>query len=382
MKKKQLCIAVLTGLVVGQLFADGNRPFTVANTLRFGYDDNLYRESSNEEESAYIQDIVDLSFRAALSDRTDLIFKSRFEYRTDKESNFYPNLYAVLTHSVSPRLLLQLSDKYRSGTRTSRFAQGRYNYFENTLAFTPSYVLSEKDSLSAPMSYKIVRNDGGLDLEDLDMITAGLTWKRDLIPQRTWAALSLNQAMVDYINRDSTYDSTRVTAELSHTFTPKWNGSLGAGLSYDQTDSRDYLTGTNETSEGVNPYVAAGLTYTPSPRTRFTANVSQQYKESDNRAYAAGTVRAVQFGAQHDFTARIKGKLTARFKKSEFDQQDNTNGNVDANEDRFDMDFRLSYTLNRANFLEMGLKHSEMDYDVAGRDWEQNMIDLGWRVEL
>ncbi|MBL7017233.1 MAG: hypothetical protein ISR84_06725, partial [Kiritimatiellales bacterium] len=225
MKKRQLLIPTLVGLIVGQIFAEGDRPFTIINTLRFGYDDNVYRSSDDPEKSAYIQDIIDLSFRAALSDRTDLIFKSRFDYRSDKEMNFYPNIYAVLTHSVSPRLLIQLSDKYRSGSKTSREASERYNYFENTLSFVPSYVLTPQDSLSAPVSYKIKRHEEEVEDLDADILSAGLTWKRTLSPQRTWVALNLNQMMIDYINRDSSYDSTRITAEISHTFNPEWHGS-------------------------------------------------------------------------------------------------------------------------------------------------------------
>ena len=382
MKKRQLFIPILVGLIVGQIFAEGDRPFTIINTLRFGYDDNVYRTSNDPEKSAYIQDIIDLSFRAALSDRTDLIFKSRFDYRSDKEMNFYPNIYAVLTHSVSPRLMLQLSDKYRSGSKTSREASGRYNYFENTLSFVPSYVLTPKDSLSAPVSYMIKRHEEEVERLDTDMLTAGVSWKRTLSPQRTWAALNLNQTMVDYINRDSSSDSTRITAEISHTFNPEWHGSLELGASFDQTEFAIPLLSTNVTSESMNPFFRAGLAYEPSPRTRFTADVSQQYRESDSTIFAGQTTRELRLGAQHDFTAKIMGKVTARFAETERDTQENETGGGDTNEERFDLDFRLHYKLNRINFIELGMKHSEKTYDTGDRSWDQNMIDVGWRVEL
>ena len=382
MKKRQLLIPILVGLIVGQIFAEGDRPFTIINTLRFGYDDNVYRSSDDPVKSAYIQDVIDLSFRAALSDRTDLIFKSRFDYRSDKEMNFYPNIYAVLTHSVSPRLLIQLSDKYRSGSKTSREASERYNYFENTLSFVPSYVLTPQDSLSAPVSYKIKRHEEEVEKLDTDILSAGLTWKRTLSPQRTWVALNLNQMMIDYINRDSSYDSTRITAEISHTFNPEWHGSLEFGVSFDQTDFAIPLLSTNVTSESMNPFFRAGLEYEPSPRTRFTADISQQYSESESTLYAGQTSRELRLGAQHDFTAKIMGKVTARFGETERDQQESETGGGTTNEERFDLDFRLHYKLNRINFLELGMKHSEKTYDTGDRSWDQNMIDVGWRVEL
>jgi hypothetical protein len=46
-----------------------------------------------------------------------------------------------------------------------------------------------------------------------------------------------------------------------------------------------------------------------------------------------------------------------------------------------DLGLRLSYKLNRIHFLETGIRHSKIDRD-AGEDWEQNVVDVGWRVEL
>lgn len=382
MKNKSFFASVLVGLLAGNVFAEGDLPFSVINTLRFGYDDNVYSTSDNQEESAYVQDIIDLSFRAALSDRTDLIFKSRFDFRSDKELEFHPNIYAVLTHSVSPRLLLQLSDKFTSGNKNTSSKEGRYNYYNNTLEFLPSYVLSPKDSLSAPVSYTIKRHEEEIELEDTDIISAGLSWKRELSPQRTWAALHLSHLMVDYVNRDSTADFTRLIAEISHTFNPKWHGVLAGGVTFDQTDFTVQGTNLNVTSEGVNPYFRAGLTYSPSPQTRFTANITQQYKESDSALYAGESARTLALGAQHDFTAKIMGKLTASFTETERDRQDSETNGGSTTEEYYDLALRFQYKINRMNFLELGLRHREKAYDTANRDWDQNMVDIGWRVEL
>lgn len=382
MKKQQLLIPVLIGLVTGQVFAEGDRPFSVVNTLRVGYSDNIDRSSDDKDGSAFIRDMVDLSFRAALSDRTDLIFKSRFDYRSDKdENNLYPSLYAVLTHSVSQRMLLQLSDKFKSGEMTSRYGDGRFDYFENTASLVSSYIMTPKDSLSVPVSYTIERHDNEIKEEDTDIIVAGVNWKRELSPQRTWAALNVNQILVDYTERDSSFESTRFTAEISHTFNPEWQGNLEAGLSFDESD-RGGLRGD---SKGESPYLRAGLAYTPSPRTRLTGDFTHQYKESDNSGYSAETSSEIRLGAQHDFTAKIMGKVTARFEKMDYDAGD-TEDPVPVEEDetidRFDFDIRFHYKLNRINFLELGYRYTEKTYDTADTDWDENMVDVGWRVEL
>lgn len=382
----------MAGLIVGQIFAEGELPFTVVNTLRFGFDDNvdIKSKSNNPESSTYIEDLVELSFQATLSGRTDLVFKSRFRYRKDlnsddddgSENDFYPNLYTVLTHSVSPRLWVQLSDTYTSGNKTSSSspASGGYDYFENTFSFKPSYALSHKDRLSAPISYMIRRNDQKLEDEDADIISAGLTWRRTLSPQRTWAALNLTQSATEY-NRDSTKDSTRITAEISHTFNPEWHGRLEGGFSLDQ---RDFVrTGTNETTSGMHPIFEAGLTYNPSPRTRLSADLSRKYTDSNGTAsYVGETVSQLKLGAQHDFTAKIMGKVTALYRNKEREAQDHERGGAATNEERFNLNFLLRYKVNRLNFIDMNLRHSQKAYDDSDNNWDQNMFDIGWRVEL
>ncbi len=367
----------MAGLIVGHIFAEGDRPFTVVNTLRVGYDDNLNRNSADDSTSAYIQDVVNLAFRAALSDRTDLLFRSNFTFHSDDDrQKLDPNIYAILSHSVSPRLLIQLSEMYMSDYTTAANADGRYDYFKNTLRADPTYVLSSKDRLSVPLSYTTKQHESDIDTLDYDMYTAGLSWKRDLSPQRTWAALHATQIMVDYDNRDSSFDSTRLTTEISHTFNPQWQGSIEAGLSFDETSFQ------GESSSAQNPYFRTTLAYEPSPRTRLSGEFSHQYRESDNSLYAGETASEIRLAAQHDLTAKIMGKISARFLDAQYDSIDNEIGGGGSDTERLDFEALLQYKLNRINFLELRLKHSDISYGSNQGDYDQNMIDLGWRVEL
>jgi hypothetical protein len=388
MIKKQIIIAVLTGVIFGQIFAEGDRPFTLINTIRVGYDDNVNRDA-NAKESSYIKDIVELSFRASLSERTDLMFKSRYTFSSDsEENNFLPNIYAVLSHSVSPRLLLQLTEFYKMGEKTTGNVSGDQEYFENTLTFSPTYVLTRKDRLSLSLSHMMREHDDLIEDEDVTTISGGISWDRELSPQRTRASLSLTQRMVEYDNRNSSYDATELVGEIGHTFNPEWHGTLGAGVTHVRPDFPDYMVSTNlvsaDNSARLEPYFSGGLAYTPSPRTRFTANYSHSYKESNNSNFGGQTAQEVRLGAQHDFTAKIMGKLTARFLDTTYDDSDKESDVSRSDEERFDLVFYLHYKLNRVNFLELNLRHSEKSYSGAGssRDWEQNMIDVGWRVEL
>ncbi len=377
MKKRKLLIPILLGLVVGQIFAEGGRPFTLINTLRFGYDDNVHR-TADAESSAYVRDLIDFSFNASLSDRTDLVFKSRVEFRSDVSQDIYPNLYVVLSHSVSPRLMLQFTEYFRSGDRATGSTGGRKNYFENKFGANATYVLAEKDRLEFTYDNKIRRHESELDQEDVTANSLGVYWARDIRPLRTRSVLGFYQRFVDNENRDSSFDASDMTAKLHHTFNQSWQGTAEVGGSYVQTESSTSFGSDSR----MEPLVRLGGIYSPSPRTRFTANFNSSYRASESSIYVGQTEREILLGIQHDLTAKILAKAMVRFMDIAYDERDSETGAGDSDEDRLDLIAELRYKINRINFLELRLRHTEESYKNGVADWDQNMIDLGWRVEL
>jgi hypothetical protein len=381
----------------------------VVNTVRFGYTDNLYRNTNNVS-SSFVTDTVDFSFRAALSDRTDVLVKSRINLLTDSGDNqLYPNLYAMLSHNISPRLLLRLSENYRSGEQsgTGSTPQNnvRYSYFQNEAKASLDYVLTGKDRLEGSLTHTIRRHDKDIEENDYTTVEAGVSWKRELVPQRTSASLNLRQRRVVYDNRpvntptvfyledNAFYDATELSAGLSHTFNQEWQGSFEAGVTRVQpnfSDSAVWINppggwflneAANETT--MNPLLRVGLVYSPSSRTRLTGDLARSYTESDNNGYGGRTVTELRFGFQHDITAKLMAKATARFANTSYDAQDSMTGKAtDETEDRMDFEFRLTYKLNRINFLEAGVRHTTVDRSVKNGSWDENRMDIGWRVEL
>ncbi|MFA6174222.1 MAG: outer membrane beta-barrel protein [Kiritimatiellales bacterium] len=387
MKKIKILIPVLVGLLIGQLFADNERPLSVINTVRMGYNDNLYHRDSGESSgSFFMTDIVDLSFRAALSDRTDFMAKSQINLmQDDGGTEFYPNLYAMLNHSVSSRLLLGLSEYYRSGDRSGEAntsdKNARFNYFNNRAGASADYVLTSKDRIQGTLDYEILRNEddvkSGLN-NDTTTIKAGTSWKRDIILQRTYSTLNLREYRVEYDHMDSSYDATEMSAELSHAFNQQWQGNLEGGV----TQKRPDFQGTAENKDTLNPLVNAGLVYSPSPRTRFSGDFSYRYEASNFSGFGGQTEAKLRFGAQHDITAKLMAKATASFAKISYDENDRLTSTATSRQDDLaTLDLRLSYKLNRINFIELGMRHSERTSD-NGSDWKQNVVDIGWRVEL
>jgi hypothetical protein len=404
MHNEKLLISVLAGLMAGQLFADGERPFKVVNTVSFGYSDNIDR-SVDKEGGSFVTDTIDLSFRAVLSARTDVMVKSQINLLTESdESPLQPNLYAMLNHSISPRLLFRLSEYYRSGDRTggdlNTTGNTRYNYFYNDVNGSLDYVLTEKDRLTGSLNYSILQHDQDIEEYDQTTIGGGLTWRREIDPQRTFATLNLrqrrtiydnqpvNDATHQYLQSDAYFDATDLSAGLNHTFNPQWQGHIEAGVTYVQPHFSDVFVNppgvlvpaSNEST--LNPLFNAGLVYSPSPRTRLTGDLALSYQASDNNGYGGQNTTELRFGAQHDLTAKLMAKATARFANVAYDAQDATTGNpTDETEDRMDIDFRLTYKLNRMHFLEAGVMHRETERDT-GSSWSENRADIGWRVEL
>ena len=387
MRKVKFLMPVVVGLLIGQLFAEGERPLGVVNTVRMGYNDNLYHKDTGQSTASFfVTDIVDLSFRAALSDRTDLMVKSQINLMNDDGgTDFYPNLYAMLNHSVSPRLLLSLSEYYRSGDRSGGASatnrNARYNFYENRMGVSADYVLSSKDRIQGTLDHDIVRNEddvkSGLKL-DTTTVEAGTSWKRDIVLQRTYSTLNLRNRWVEYDHMNSSFQATDLSAGLSHAFNPQWQGSVEGGV----TQVRPDFSGTAKNSATLNPLAKAGLVYSPSPRTRFSSDLGYSYTASDDNGYGGQTTTALSFGAQHDITAKLMAKATARLSKIDYSANDSQTTTHTATQDnRMDLDLRLSYKLNRMNFIELGMRHGEMSSN-SGSDWKQNVVDIGWRVEL
>lgn len=390
MKNKNIRISVLTGLIAGHLFAESEqlRPFKVVNTIRFGYSDNLYRTPDGES-SGFVEDTVDLSFRAAFSDRTDLMVKSRLNVLDDDDGNeIYPNLYAILNHSISPRLLLSFSEYYRSGDKSgtgSVPSNGkRYNYFFNSAVVAADYVLTGKDRVSVSANHTIQRHDSRID--NLDHTTVGVqtAWQRELISQRTRSTLNLEQRRTVNDNMDNpgdmeSFDATDLSAGISHTFNQKIQGTMEIGGSYIQRNFNTIDSG----DATIEPLIRSGLIYSFSPKTRLTADFSTSYAPSQDNGYGGQSAMELIFGAQHELTAKLTARATARFSRGTYDKEDSQNKTrAGMEEDRMDFELALSYRISRIHFIETRIQHSEKEYSNGDEGWEENRADIGWRVEL
>ncbi len=204
-----------------------------------------------------------------------------------------------------------------------------------------------------------------------------------MVPQRTYTTMNLRQRWTEYENRDSSFEATDISAGLGHTFNPKWNGTAELGMTHVRPDEGPQSIGgvlvQPENKNTWNPLISLGLVYSPSPRTRLDGQYTYRYEESGDNRYGGQVSQELRLGAQRDLTGKMTARATARFMNTEYDNHASANRSTE--EGRMDLGLRLSYKLNRIHFIETGIRHSKIDRKV-GDDWEQNVVDVGWRVEL
>jgi hypothetical protein len=75
-----------TFVCVSMLQAATSDSFTFSNYIRFGYDDNIYQETNNEEESSYISDILNLSGVVQFSNRAELLLYWQPKRKREEEA--------------------------------------------------------------------------------------------------------------------------------------------------------------------------------------------------------------------------------------------------------------------------------------------------------
>jgi hypothetical protein len=408
--KLSILMSVVLGLTAGQLFAEGAGPLKVENSVKVGYSDNYYyRPNSTKEEKTFVRDVVDLSFLAALSDRTDFSLKSQLNLLSDSEGmDLYPNVYAILSHSFSERLLVRLSEYYRSGNNngdgsSSRVEGVRYDFFQNRAGGSADYVLTEKDRLQASLNHDVYRNDRAINDLDTTKINGELTWKHELIAERTFASLNLRQRRVSYDHRtdntstnkvylgdDAFYNQTELTAGLTHTFNPEWSGHVEGGVTRTQNKNSDYYTNgvpanlvAGNNSMSADPFLSAGLVYNPSPRTKLAADISMSRTESSaSTDYTSQNDQTLTLSAEQGITGKLTAKASASFTKTKMNKDDAKISNEqDRNQDRTQVALGLSYQLNRINFIDLDMQHNQVVRDWTD-DWKENRLEIGWRVVL
>ena len=401
MSKRKVGLLVVLSLVSVSVFAAKERSIRVQNSVRLGYDDNVYQNDNDKEGTAYITDIINISGKLTFSSRSDMLlyWQPEFRYRLDADPKFitYQDLYARFNHALSQRTFLQLSDRFRyqdkDGQSDIHKTTQNQNYFENDLMGSADYTINAVSHTTLGGGYEFRTWDdsdygGGTFNNDYTQWRADGSYIRELRPNTTQGVLGLNYMDHTYDGDRGGFNSTTISGGVDQNFSPNVIGNIRLGYSFSQIDGAQ---GDSDTSA---PYLQAGLDVNPTARTSFTGTMGYSLSQSENSIYNAQDRFSLGLGVRHDLTGKISISSALSYIYSLYDGDYIRTGTglggvpvgvdiEDAKENYITFNLRASYQINRSNFIDAGYQFSTRSSDSGNlTEYDRNVVDIGWRLRL
>lgn len=375
---------ILAGVAVAA--EDTSQSFQLKNRFRVGWDSNVYETEKDETDSFKI--IEELEFVINLDlEQTFLGARYRpvFVWWSDRDpddTDFHHEADLVFAHNFSPRLSLSAKDTLRIAELPELIDRGsvtreKDDYIYNLADAVLGYKLAEDTRLELGGRYTVLRydNDEVAATDDYDIYAAGLTLRHQLQPQTALSAETRFET-VEYDGPDRGSDSIFFGAGIEQIFSPNLVGSLRAGV-------QEKAFNDDEIEDATEPYADVSLTYLPSPKTRLSGGFGYSLFESDIFPYASQE-RALGFlTLSHDLTARVQLFLAGSYMLSQYqDSQavEDPDGQ-DGDENVAQASGRLSYKLNRNNYLEASIQYMDFSSDLRN-EFDRVRAELGWRTQL
>jgi len=399
--------------------AEGKLPFQVFNRLRVEYDDNIRQEDTDTDASWKIIEEAEFAVDMSLEDTfVGIRYRPSFVWwdnRSEDDTDFHHAMDLVFKQKFSPRFSLGVKDTLRRAELPELVEEGRVvrennDYLYNSLDGSFSTVLRPDTRMDIAGRWLTLRydDDDVADREDYDIYVAGLTLYHNIVPESA-LGLDLRYQNADYQsdrNRDS--DDYQVGAALQQVFNPNLFADLRVG--YERKELDQAVEDSQET-----PYGEISLTFLPSPATRITGGAGYSLFETD--IYPFGNQTRTRFFANlaHDLTAKISVYLSGIYTKGDYDGDDLPEGATlrdlptkireeiapgateaqldsplsqefidavsDKSEDIYQLSARVTYKVNRLNWLEAGWQYSKLDSDLR-EDFERNRVHVGWKLKL
>ncbi len=369
-------------------------PFKITATIRGGYDDNVYSTTTDEEESFFSNVSLGLEYdfgspRTKLSLRSGAGFTYYWDagesgFGSDDEYDVNAFLGFNLTHRASARLTLSASVylTYQSAPDFAALTTGlgiatrSRDFFYTVDKFTAAYMWTPRFSTATSYTFGGIWYDDRVisSFEDRYEHTIGNEFRYLIWPTTTVVA-EYRYGMVDYHDGDSRDSMSHYAlAGFDHSFNPRFNASLRAGVEfrrYDMNDPTDGYTGGGRT----HPYAEATLTYALGQNTSLSWLNRYALEQPDFAEALGRTTYRTGLSVRHNWTARISTALGAFYQHDTNDQT--LFGVSDFEEDAIDLTLSARYAFNRNFAIEGGYHHTDIWSDVLFREYTRNRYWLG-----
>ena len=391
MSKEKICLLAVLSLVSATVFAVNDGSLKFQNTVRFGYDDNIY-QAKDKQGSASISDILNITGKMTFSERSELLFfwQPEFKYRfdADPESVTYQDLYGRFSHGISENVFFQISDRFRyqdKGAEAGAVDRTDENFVENNLVGGVDFTLSKKDNVKLGAEYNFRKwddkNYGKTRGNDYDQFVGNASYLRELKPNKTTGLIGVNYVDQSYEGSRGGYSATALYLGVDQNFTPTVTGNFRVGGSYSSVD-----TGMTD-NDAYAPYLQGTLLFQTTEDTSFTGSIGYSVNKSENSVYNAQDRFNVDFGMQHKLTGKVTLYSTLGYQLGLYDADYKGSlapaGLSDAKENLIRFTIRSSYEINKNNFVDIGYQYVNRDVDVSSlTDYDRNRVDIGWRVRF
>jgi hypothetical protein len=99
---------------------------------------------------------------------------------------------------------------------------------------------------------------------------------------------------------------------------------------------------------------------------------------SQNRTY-------LSLSFAHDFTTKLSFYLSGAYSLNEYEEDYSLDAATaeNADENSYLASARVTYRVNRINWLEIGYQYVELESDLVNREsYDRNRFDVGWKIQL
>ncbi len=355
-------------------------PFRVSVSVREGYDDNVYTTKLNKVGSFFTNASAVFDYRAG-TPRTvfslEAIVGGTYYYFRPFGQSYDVNTSLALSveHRATPRLTLSANAYFTYQTEpdfNSNFGSNRRagNFFFTTDKFALGYQWTPRFSTVTSYTLGALHYDDKSigSFEDRTEHTFGNEFRFLVLPTTTLVG-EYRFEIIDFV--DAPRDSTThfLLAGVDHTFNPRFNVSLRAGVEFRDIDNF---------GERTSPYAESTLRYAVGQRTSINWVTRYGLEEPD----VAGTQSRTTFRTGLNVNYVITSRLSAT---GAFFYQHDDNAELSTptffvpqfNEDSLEIGIALRYEINRFFALLAGYNHSEVFSDVNLREYSRNRYYVG-----
>lgn len=381
--------ALAGAILAGAAFAaeETAQNFQLKNRIRVGWDDNVYEVEDDKTESFKLIEEVEFLINLDMEQTfLGLRYRPSFIWWDDRDpddTDFNHEADIVFSHNFSPRLSLSAKETLRIAELPELIDRGstvreKSDYVYNLFDVVLGYRLSDPTRVELGGRVTTLRYDDNevADRDDYDIYAGGLTVRHQL-QRETALSGELRVESTEYVDasdRDS--DSLFGGGGLEQIFTPNLVGSIRAGVQHKEFKNDDLGSETG-------PYADASFTYLPSPKTRISLGAGYSMFEADVSQFASQDRTITFLTLNHDLTARIQLFLATSYQMSKYHADQNVEGTAEGDENIWQASGRVSYMLNRHNYLEASVQYLDFESEPQLRnDFDRTRIELGWRTQL